>query len=81
MNKKKIKPSGAKAMNMPATDELVTAVFTGRDIEVIQANIQELSQSGRLGNADSLAMRIEAAIQRAEEQAKETAAPEAEKHG
>lgn len=67
MNKNKNKPAGAKAIQMPGAETLIKAIFTGRDMEVIQANIQELSQSGRLGNADSLAIRIETAIKRAED--------------
>ena len=50
-----------------ASVTIIEAHFTERDIELIQSNIQELSQAGRLGNADSIAMRLDMAIQRAQD--------------
>jgi len=46
-------------------ENLIIAHFTEREMAIIQSNIQELSQTGRMGNADSIAMRFDAAIARA----------------
>lgn len=48
--------------------EITIAHFTAQDIQVIMANIAELSKSERIGNANSLAQRFDAAIKRAETQ-------------
>ncbi|NBB22587.1 hypothetical protein GVN20_24750 [Runella sp. CRIBMP] len=46
-------------------EKIIIAHFTEREMSIIQSNIQELSQTGRMGNADSIAMRFDAAIARA----------------
>lgn len=46
-------------------EKLIIAHFTEREMSIIQSNIQELSQTGRMGNADSIAMRFDAAVARA----------------
>lgn len=57
-------------------EKLIIAHFTEREMAVIQTNIQELSQNGRMGNADSIAMRFESAMARAKNQAEATTPPE-----
>lgn len=40
------------------------AEFTNEDLRILHANIAELSESGRVGNADSIATRLDQAIQK-----------------
>lgn len=47
-------------------EKIIIAHFTEREMTIIQSNIRELSQNGRMGNADSIAMRFDEAIARAE---------------
>ena len=51
---------------LPNNQEVIIAHFTAQDVKVIKANIAELSESGRIGNADSIAQRFDAAIKRAQ---------------
>ncbi len=46
-------------------EKIIVAHFTEREMSIIQSNIQELSQTGRMGNADSIALRFDSAIARA----------------
>ena len=50
----------------PNNREIIIAHFTAQDVKAIKANIAELSESGRIGNADSIAQRFDAAILRAQ---------------
>lgn len=50
----------------PNNPEIIIAHFTAQDVKAIKANIAELSKSGRIGNADSIAQRFDAAIKRAQ---------------
>ncbi|MCP1384462.1 hypothetical protein [Runella salmonicolor] len=57
-------------------EKIIIAHFTEREMSIIQSNIQELSQTGRMGNADSIAMRFDSAIARAKIETAEVLASE-----
>lgn len=47
--------------------ETIIAHFTEKDIALLRSNLDELNQAGKVGNAHSIAVLLDAAVERARE--------------